>query len=273
MKENFLRILSILKKDGFYLTLKKIYKYIKSRYLSKLNIFSYLNIIFHYKKYSKMFDNLLDGGYHRIIIWESTFGWNTPLFQRPQHISINLANQNCLIFYEVTTMTDKVKNIKKLNNNLYLINFDNTPIKKLLFSKLEKKNIPKYIQIYSTDFNMSLNKLKKYINDGFKIIYEYIDDLSPEIVGTNKLPKNQIDKYNYMLKDTKNVFVVVTANELEKDILKKRGKEKMAFACNGVDFKHFRNVDKNFNFESEYKTVLDSNKPIIRLLWSSCKLV
>ena len=101
-----------------------------------------------------MFDKLLNGGYHRIIIWKSTFGWNVPLFQRPQHISMNLAKQNCLIFYEVTTMTDKVKNIKKINDNLYLINFNNIPIKKLLFSKLEKKNIPKYIQIYSTDFNM-----------------------------------------------------------------------------------------------------------------------
>lgn len=263
MKENFSKIISVLKKDGILLTIKKIYKYIKSRYLSKINIFSYLNIKLHYKKYSNMFDTILSGNYDRVIIWRSTFGWNVPLFQRPQHISVNLANQKCLIFYEVTTMTDKVSNLKKLSDNLYLINFNNLAIKKLLFKKLEKINKPKYIQIYSTDCNMPLDDLKQYINNGFKIIYEYIDDLSPELVGTKELPKNQIDKYNYMLSDKDNVFVIVTANEIEKDVMQKRGNEKLAFSCNGVNIEHFKNIDKDFIFDNEYKKILEMKKPII----------
>ena len=263
MKENFSKIISVLKKDGILLTIKKIYKYIKSRYLSKINIFSYLNMKLHYKKYSNMFDTILSGNYDRVIIWRSTFGWNVPLFQRPQHISVNLANQKCLIFYEVTTMTDKVSNLKKLSDNLYLINFNNFAIKKLLFKKLEKINKPKYIQIYSTDCNMPLDDLKQYINNGFKIIYEYIDDLSPELVGTKELPKNQIDKYNYMLSDKDNVFVIVTANEIEKDVMQKRGNEKLAFSCNGVNIEHFKNIDKDFIFDNEYKKILEMKKPII----------
>lgn len=263
MKENFSKIISVLKKDGFFETLKKLFKYIKSTYLSKINIFSYLNIKIQSKKYSRMFDDILSSDYDRIIIWKSTFGWDVPLFQRPQHISINLAKQNCLVFYEVTKMTDKVNNIKKLFNNLYLINFNNLAIKKLLFSKLKKINKPKYIQIYSTDFTMSLEELKQYINNGFKIIYEYIDDLSPEIVGVKQLPKNQADKYNYMLKDTENIFVIVTASEIEKDVLQKRGNEKLAFSCNGVNIEHFKNIDKNFIFDEEFKNILKMNKPII----------
>ena len=263
MKENFSKIISVLKKDGFFETLKKLFKYIKSTYLSKINIFSYLNIKIQSKKYSKIFDDILSSDYDRIIIWKSTFGWDVPLFQRPQHISINLAKQNCLVFYEVTKMTDKVNNIKKLFNNLYLINFNNLAIKKLLFSKLKEINKPKYIQIYSTDFTMSLEELKQYINNGFKIIYEYIDDLSPEIVGVKQLPKNQADKYNYMLKDTENIFVIVTASEIEKDVLQKRGNEKLAFSCNGVNIEHFKNIDKNFIFDEEFKNILKMNKPII----------
>ena len=263
MKENFSKIISVLKKDGFFETLKKLFKYIKSTYLSKINIFSYLNIKIQSKKYSKIFDDILSTDYDRIIIWKSTFGWDVPLFQRPQHISINLAKQNCLVFYEVTKMTDKVNNIKKLFNNLYLINFNNLAIKKLLFSKLKEINKPKYIQIYSTDFTMSLEELKQYINNGFKIIYEYIDDLSPEIVGVKQLPKNQADKYNYMLKDTENIFVIVTASEIEKDVLQKRGNEKLAFSCNGVNIEHFKNIDKNFIFDEEFKNILKMNKPII----------
>lgn len=263
MKENFSKIISVLKKDGILLTIKKVYKYIKSRYLSKINIFSYLNIKLHYKKYSNVFDSILSGNYDRVIIWRSTFGWNVPLFQRPQHISVNLANQKCLIFYEVTTMTDKVSNLKNLSDNLYLINFNNFAIKKLLFKKLEKINKPKYIQIYSTDCNMPLDDLKQYINNGFKIIYEYIDDLSPELVGTKELPKNQIDKYNYMLSDKDNVFVIVTANEIEKDVMQKRGNEKLAFSCNGVNIEHFKNIDKDFIFDNEYNKIIQMKKPII----------
>lgn len=263
MKEKINKIVSVIKKDGIFLTIEKIYKYVKSRYLSKINIFSYLNIKIHYKKYSKLFDNILSGNYDRIIIWRSTFGWNVPLFQRPQHISVNLANQNCLIFYEVTTMTDKVNNIKKLDDNLYLINFNNIAIKNLIFSKLKNVTKPKYIQIYSTDCNMPLEALKKYINNGYKIIYEYIDDLSPELVGTKELPKNQIDKYDYMLSDTENIFVIVTATEIEKDVLKKRGNKKLAFSCNGVNFDHFKDIDTNFIFDSEYKEILNQGKPII----------
>ena len=56
----------------------------------------------------------------RIILWRSSFGYNVPLFQRPQHIANNLSKNNCLVFYEVTTMTDKVKIYKKFSDNLYL---------------------------------------------------------------------------------------------------------------------------------------------------------
>ncbi len=259
MKEKISKLISVIKRDGICLTFKKIYKYIEFKYLSKINIFSFLFI----KKYSTLLDKILSSNCDRIIIWRSTFGWNVPLFQRPQHIFSNLAKQNCLIFYEVTTITDKVKDIKYMSNNLYLINFNNTIISKLLFKKLKNINKPKYIQIYSTDFNMSLSELKSYINDDYKIIYEYIDDLNPKLVGTRNIPKNQLDKYNYILKDTKNVFVVVTASKLEKDILNKRGNEKLVFSCNGVDLDHFQNIDKNFPFEKKYQEIINSGKPII----------
>ena len=60
----------------------------------------------------------------------------------------------------------------------------------LLFEELKNITKPKYIQIYSTDCTISLDMLKKYISEGYKILYEYIDDLSPALVGTNELPKN-----------------------------------------------------------------------------------
>ena len=263
MQENLQKIILIIKKDGLISAVKKIYKYIIANYISKMNLFGYLYIKLNYKKFKNQIDSILNRNYDRIIIWRSSFGWNVPLFQRPQHIDRNLSNNNCLVFYEVTTVTDKVKYFKEINPNLYLVNFNNTAMKKLLFSELKKINKPKYIQFYSTDCTISLSALKNYINDGFKIIYEYIDDLSPLLIGTKELPVNLKEKYDYMSQDTENIFVVVTADEIEKDVIKKRGTEKLVFSCNGVDYKHFNKIDKNFAFDKSYLNILNSKKPII----------
>lgn len=263
MRYKINKILSMLKKDGFFITLKKIYKYIQAKYFSKINLFSYIYIIINYKKYKNEIDTILHGKYERIIIWRSSFGWDVPLFQRPQHISKNFARNNCLVFYEITTVTDKVKTYKKIQDNLYLINFNNHAMQKLLFKELEKITKPKYIQFYSTDCTISLDMVKKYITDGYKILYEYIDDLSPALVGTNELPKNIKDKYEYMLADTENVFTVVTADEIKKDVVSKRGIEKIVFSCNGVDYEHFNNVDTNFVYDKKFQNIINEKKPMI----------
>ena len=88
---------------------------------------------------------MLLGDYDRIILWRSSFGYNVPLFQRPQHIANNLSKSNCLVIYEVTTMTDKVKTLKKFQNNLYLFNYNNIKLNKIKHSVLElTKEFPLY---------------------------------------------------------------------------------------------------------------------------------
>lgn len=264
MKEKIAKIKSLIKKDGVFNTTKKVCKYFISEYGTKVNIFSIVYYKLNKKKFEDKFEEILQGEYDRIIIWKSDFGWNVPLFQRPQHIAKNLSDENCLVFYEVTTMTDKVKDLKKIKDNLYLVNLKNLVIKNILFSKVEKKlNKNKYIQFYSTDYKIALEEVKTYIKQGFKIIYEYIDDLSPQILGTDEIPRNTIEKYNYMLKDTKNIFVIVTADKLENDIVEKRGTEKLAFSSNGVDYEHFQDIDLSYKFDEDFENILKQNKPII----------
>ena len=263
MKDKINKIILVLKKDGLLKTLEKIYKYIKANYISKINFFSYLYIKINYKKFKHEINNILNSNYDRIIVWRSSFGWNVPLFQRPQHIAKNLAKKNCLIFYETTTVTDKVKTFKKIDNNLFLVNFNNTAMKKLINNSLKNIKKPKYIQFYSTDCTVSITELKEYITNNFKVIYEYIDDINPKLIGTINLPANLQDKYNYMLKDKENVFVIVTAEALKEDVESKRGKEKLAFSCNGVDYNHFKNINKNFIFDRPFSDVLNNSNPII----------
>ena len=253
----------LLKKDGLGLTIKKVYRYIKAEYISKINIFSFIYVKLNNKKIRSEIDEILKGDFERIIIWRSSFGWNVPLFQRPQHIETQLSNKKCLIFYEITTVTDKVRTYKKVKDNLYLVNFNNRAIKRLIEEEIGKINKPKYIQFYSTDATVSLDELKQYISKGYKVIYEYIDDISPLLIGAKELPVNVKDKYEYMLQDTENVFTVVTADELKKDVLSKRKDEKIAFSCNGVDYKHFTELTENYEVDDEFKKVIEQGKPII----------
>lgn len=257
------KIKLLLKKDGLGLTIKKVYRYVKAEYISKINIFSFIYVKLNNKKIRKNIDEILNGNFDRIIIWRSSFGWNVPLFQRPQHIQTQLSNKKCLIFYEITTVTDKVRTFKKVKDNLYLVNFNNRAIKSLILNEVNKINKPKYIQFYSTDATVSLAELKEYINNGYKVIYEYIDDISPLLIGAKQLPANVKDKYEYMLQDTENVFTIVTADEIKKDVLSKRKDEKVAFSCNGVDYKHFTELDNNYKVDEEFEKIVKKGKPII----------
>ena len=259
MQEKLSKLVNVYKKYGFVGFCKKLYAYIKANYMDKISF----KVIFNRKKYHHEIASILKNNkYNRIILWRSSFGYNVPLFQRPQHIANNLAKNNCLVFYEVTTMTDKVKTLKKHSHNIFLINFNNKALNKILMQELEKVNKPKYVQLYSTDWKLSVDNIKNYMNNGFGFIYEYIDDISPELAGTKNIPQNIIDKYNFVM-DNKDVYVVVTADALEKDVISHRGKTNMVFSSNGVDYDFFKTYNKNYKYESEFQEILNKKKPII----------
>ena len=256
MKEKISKLVNVYKKYGFIGFIKKLYAYIVANYLDKISF----KVIFNKKKYKKIINNILnENKYERIIVWRSSFGYNVPLFQRPQHIANNLTKNKCLVLYEVTTMTDKVKTIKKHSDNLYLINFNNIALNKLLMKELEKNTKPKYIQLYSTDWKLTVENIENYIKKGFKFIYEYIDHLSPELAGTKDLPQNIIDKYEYAM-NNKDVYVVVTADELKKDVISKRGDINLIESNNGVDYKFFQTINKKYKLEEEYLNIINNGK-------------
>ena len=201
MKEKISKLVNVYKKYGFIGFCKKLRAYIIANYLDKISF----KTIFNKKKYTKEIEKILsDNKYDRIILWRSSFGYNVPLFQRPQHIANNLSKNNCLVFYEVTTMTDKVKIYKKFSDNLYLFNYNNKALNKILMNCLKDINKPKYIQLYSTDWKLSVENIENYIANGFKFIYEYIDHISPVLSGTKDLPKNISDKYEYIIENIRN---------------------------------------------------------------------
>lgn len=259
MKDKISKLVNVYKKYGFVGFCKKFYAYVVANYLNKISF----AVFFNPQKYRRIFEQILDSDcFDRVVLWRSSFGYQVPLFQRPQHIANNLAKNRCLVLYEVTTMTDKVKTVKKLTDNIYLVNYNNVLLNRILMKELAKVVKPKYVQLYSTDWKLSVEQIKDYIAKGFRFIYEYIDDISPELAGTKEIPQNIIDKYEFAMSN-EDVFVVVTADMLHKDVVSHRGEKNVAFSSNGVDYSFFESFDEDYEFEPEFRQILEKGKPIV----------
>ena len=124
----------------------------------------------------------------------------------------------------------------------------------MLFEKIKVSDKPKYLQIYSSCWNLSLDEVRKYTDNGFRLLYEYIDDLNPALAGTEELPQNVRDIHSFVTSDT-DTLIAVSADRLYDDIVKKRGSDKnVVFASNGVDLDHFRKEKKKIEIMEEIKT-------------------
>lgn len=264
LKDKLSKVKNLIKKYGLKGTITKLVNYIQANYLAKLSLKERLYVFTHKKQIVASLNKVLDHEeYDRIVVWRSSFGWDVPLFQRPQHIFTNFARQRTLVFYEVTKFTDDVDRMKKIAPNLFLVNFMNSAYSKVLHEVIEQRNVPRYVEFYSTDWTLSRKKIEDYMQRGYGAVYEYIDDLSPHLAGTDELPVNVKQKYEMML-ENKEIFTVVTADALKRDVVEKRGEVRLAFSGNGVDYNHFHNeMDAKFPLDDAFKKVLEIGQPVI----------
>lgn len=259
MREKLSKLVNVYKKYGFCGFMKKLYAYIKANYLDRISFTVWLRPGRWRRELRRVLE---EESYDRVILWRSSFGYQVPLFQRPQHIANGLARGGCLVFYEVTTMTDRVKTFRKLTDRLYLFNFNNFRLTGLLMRELERLSCPKYAQLYSTDWKLSVREVRDYLDRGFGFVYEYIDHISPELAGTATLPKNISEKYEFVMTHPE-VFVVVTADLLREDVIRRRGEERLAVSSNGVDGAFFREFDSAFVPDAPFAAVQARGKPIL----------
>ncbi len=263
MSEKLSKLRSVFKKDGFFVAAGKTAKYAAGALKRRFRVSYKRDFAKRKDEYEKIISDALSGEYDRIIIWRSSFGWNVPLFQRPQHISSSLAKKRCLVFYEVTQMTDKTKGIEKLRDSLYLANFENPFVSSLLLSYTDKADAPKYLQFYSTDWTLPVEYIKDFISKGYKILYEYIDDINPALAGTKELPKNISDKYAFAMDHPDDVLIVATADLLRDDVISKRGDRNFVFSTNGVDFEFFKDLSGSAPEDEKLEEALSRGLPTV----------
>ncbi|MCR5665105.1 MAG: glycosyltransferase [Oscillospiraceae bacterium] len=258
MKEILSKLVNVYKKYGFRGFCRKLWGRFRVDAIDRLG----LSVRLRPERCRSELRRLLAGDFDRVILWRSSFGFQVPLYQRPQHISRALAKNRCLVFYEVNSMTDGVRELREREANLVLFNFTNAPLRRMLAEELAACPKPKYVEFYSTNWEMPLQRLKEYEAAGYSLIYEYVDHISADIAGTSTLPRSIAEKYDYAMTHPE-VFVVVTAELLRQDVLRRRGEGRLCFSSNGVDYGFFQRFEAGAEPDEAFRAVQRKGKPIV----------
>lgn len=212
----------------------------------------------------------------KIIIFPPLVDWNIPLFQRPQHIARFFGEEEYIYFFGTCNYLDSVETVEEVSKNCYLINIAETINTEKLYSLLsEYKDREIIIHLYSTDNVRTWESVLEFKDRGFKILYEYVDEISDEISGI-KIPKSTWDKHYNILSD-EDIYVVATARKLYNEVIECRSKN-LLLATNGVDYNHFDVKKNNAVVPREIEDVVKKEKPIIGYFgafakWFDYKLV
>lgn len=254
------RTTEVLREDGLIEVIKRVLRYIKRRVKSKLdnNAITYKK---NYEEANAIFHEILQKEkFKAIVVFDSRVGWNIPLFQRSQHMANELTDDGYLYFYRTSEQFDPhIKTVEKLKDRLYLVNMANFALQNAMFDLLKEYKGHKFLSLYSTDVYLDEPYIKeKYIDNGFKIIYEYIDELSDEISG--HLPDFVYDRHKHIIEDKSNI-AVGSADKLIEEIEEIRGKENVAMITNGVQYDHWQY--RSDEVPEKLKAIVSKGKPII----------
>ena len=240
----FVKVARNIKKLGFMGTLNKA-KHKGAEQLKKIQ---------HEKKNKELLSTILDQHKNEIIIiLPMLVDWNIPLFQRPQHLAKNLADQGFLYLYCTGNVQyDYINGFEKIKDKCYVTNrFD-------LVDKIENRQ--KYYDLSSTDNITDWNFISKRLDLGHGIIYQYIDEISDDLSGF-EIPQKTWEKHNNILKDER-CIVIPSSTKLENDVKKQRN-QNYKLVTNGVEIEHFIKDIGYDEYPDEIKKIADRKKPII----------
>ncbi|HFE9701784.1 glycosyltransferase [Clostridium perfringens] len=200
--------------------------------------------------------------FDEIIVFHASFGWNIEMKQRPQHLAEALSKKKVLYIYRSDVKNDNIYSIKKIKDNLYVLNLDMYSLNVAFFEAIKSINKPKFLHVYATCLNsVDYEKIKTYMDKGFKVIYDFVDELSSEISGYN-ITSKMIEDHEKLLRDKENVLVVSTAKKLKYIANKFREEnENNILAPNAVNLEDFKNHGHEIG--EKIQPIVNKRKPII----------
>lgn len=172
------------------------------------------------KLYLSELDNILrkEKDIKGVFIFLQNIEWNTPIFQRPHHLSLQFSKLGYLVFFCTPSANyDRVRGFKRFAERLYL---SSIPVE--FFSIIE-------CPVFFISWAVYENYLKHFKN--YRLIYDVIDELEIFQLHDRKMLK----QHHALLKMAD--VVSVTANRLYEKV--KRSREDAILVENACDFHHF----------------------------------
>ena len=195
-----------------------------------------------------------------LFVQALTIPFDTPLFQRPQHVAVAVAKAGYLVLYLTGTYeTENQEQFLQIRSGLFLSSVGGHRPLGIL------PNIHgALISFYSTQcvLNFAL-ELPRLQGRGNRLLYEYIDDIAPEISGpnTDKLREN----YNYVTLETFDMFVA-SARNLQAMMMRDKGIkfDQIIYAPNAVNYEDYQHDISSLLPRGELRVRFDSIKrPIV----------
>lgn len=172
-------------------------------------------------------------------IFHVPMGWNTLLFQRFQHVSLQVAKMGGFALYGGHPTVDKdVFVYKEVKKNLFVFKATDPTVTNRVLAALEKRAADQTVvlRIQSIDLVTTAEDVQSFLRRGFQVVYEYIDEISPEITGN--VPDLVHRRHEGILKDER-VIVVATSDQLFEEVQRHRTRN-CILSTNGVDVDHWR---------------------------------
>ena len=195
-----------------------------------------------------------------IDIFPVPMGWNTPLFQRFQHLSLQAGNAGGISFYGAHPAVDKdVETYKFITPTLCIVNLECQEVVDNFWRVLDKKQGLKFLRIQSIDLATSIEKIENYMQRGYQIVYEYIDELTPQITGN--IPAFVFERHEYLLRNEE-ITVVATSDKLFNQVKPYR-ENNMVMLNNGVDYDHWHLNREEVDCPEDLKSIVAQGKIIV----------
>lgn len=163
----------------------------------------------------------------RSVIVYAGMPWFNIMRQRPHHIAVQLARLGHLMLY----VDPEISYPFKAEENLYIVNGE------WWLSLLQKAESVEKFYLFPAGFPKSFSDLEEITSKGFKLIYEYIDELDEVISGD--LSK-QMEIFR-RLEELDPAFILASARKLYDQMLERFPESKVLMSANAVDITHFNN--------------------------------
>ncbi|MBK7317613.1 polysaccharide pyruvyl transferase CsaB [Candidatus Villigracilis affinis] len=190
-----------------------------------------------YERELKELETIIAGHNGFFDLFHIPMGWNTMLFQRFQHVSLQSAKLGGIAIYGGHPTVDKdIFVYKKAAENLYVFKATDPQITERILQALEKKGNSTVLRIESIDLVTTAEDVENFLRRGFRVVYEYIDEITSDITGN--VPELVRDRHQALLRNEA-VFVVATSDQLYEEVARHRAKN-FVLSTNGVDLENWR---------------------------------